>query len=73
MKNKKNILWEVWTTFPNSGRPNRFLGYRENYSDAVLLASEHEENNPCDTARVGVTCEDSDGFLQWDSSFEKSY
>ena len=41
MKNKKTLIdyWEVWTTFPNTGRPNTLIEVFENKDDANTYAS----------------------------------
>lgn len=60
--------YEVWITFRSNGRPSQMIGQYDNYEDALAVAEEYEENNPCNQCGIGETFVDSSGFVQWDHS-----
>ena len=55
---KKNELVTVWTTFPNTGRPNTLVG---NFTEEEANKMWEEDTS----LNWGDTYTDSDGFVQW--------
>ena len=59
-------MFEVWTKFSGSGRPDRFLGEFDTYQEALEYANNHEDLHPSDWCGIGTTAKDEEGFLQWE-------
>ena len=65
IKNNEKGLYEVWTVYRGSGRPDRFLDSFDDINDALNYACNYDDHHPADETKIGQTWTDSDGFLQW--------